>query len=241
MPKVAVAIPTFRRPRGLERLLAALAKLETSAEVEIVVADNDGETTRRRRSLPDTGAILSLAVDGDRRDGARHRASAQCVGRTLLLAIRMPISSPCSTTTSGRACSGWMLSCVCKRKRRPMPFAARSCANSNPCPAPGPHHCKALHLCARATGPIDMIDGAGNRAYCARCFEGLRGPFRSGIRADRRRGSRLLRRGLRASGPAFCLGRRSRSAPNSCRPRAPISIGRSSAPTASATPTCACS
>src|SRR5271168_696976 len=41
MPKVAVAIPTFRRPRGLERLLVALAKLETSADVEIVVADNE--------------------------------------------------------------------------------------------------------------------------------------------------------------------------------------------------------
>src|SRR5271170_5370094 len=41
MPKVAVAIPTFRRPQGLERLLAALARLETRAEVEVVVADND--------------------------------------------------------------------------------------------------------------------------------------------------------------------------------------------------------
>ncbi len=41
MPKIAVAIPTFRRPRGLERLLMALAQLETSADVEIVVADND--------------------------------------------------------------------------------------------------------------------------------------------------------------------------------------------------------
>lgn len=43
MPKVAVAIPTFRRPRGLARLLDALARLETAAEVEIVVADNDAD------------------------------------------------------------------------------------------------------------------------------------------------------------------------------------------------------
>ncbi|MGB8366310.1 MAG: glycosyltransferase family 2 protein [Rhizomicrobium sp.] len=43
MVEIAVAIPTFRRPAGLERLLAALARLETGAKVEILVADNDAE------------------------------------------------------------------------------------------------------------------------------------------------------------------------------------------------------
>jgi succinoglycan biosynthesis protein ExoM len=43
MAKVVVAIPTFRRPQSLARLLAALEKLETVAAVVIVVADNDCE------------------------------------------------------------------------------------------------------------------------------------------------------------------------------------------------------
>jgi glycosyltransferase involved in cell wall biosynthesis len=43
MPEVTVAIPTFRRPHGLERLLYALAKLDTSASVSVLVADNDAE------------------------------------------------------------------------------------------------------------------------------------------------------------------------------------------------------
>lgn len=43
MPKIVVAIPTFRRPQSLMRLLTALAKLETSAAVTIIVADNDSE------------------------------------------------------------------------------------------------------------------------------------------------------------------------------------------------------
>jgi GT2 family glycosyltransferase len=43
MADVTIAIPTFRRPRGLERLLAALAKLETTANVSVLVADNDAE------------------------------------------------------------------------------------------------------------------------------------------------------------------------------------------------------
>ncbi|MBS0472844.1 MAG: glycosyltransferase family 2 protein [Proteobacteria bacterium] len=43
MPRVTVAIPTFRRPRGLARLLEALARIETTASVQVLVADNDAE------------------------------------------------------------------------------------------------------------------------------------------------------------------------------------------------------
>jgi succinoglycan biosynthesis protein ExoM len=41
MPDVVVAIPTYRRPKGLERLLDALENLETDARVAVLVADND--------------------------------------------------------------------------------------------------------------------------------------------------------------------------------------------------------
>src|ERR1043166_7456862 len=41
MVDVVVAIPTFRRPKGLARLLAALAALNTDANVSVLVADND--------------------------------------------------------------------------------------------------------------------------------------------------------------------------------------------------------
>jgi glycosyltransferase involved in cell wall biosynthesis len=40
---VTVAIPTFKRPRMLKRLLDALEKLETTAFVSVLVADNDAE------------------------------------------------------------------------------------------------------------------------------------------------------------------------------------------------------
>ncbi|MDR3528485.1 MAG: glycosyltransferase [Rhizomicrobium sp.] len=40
-PEVVVAIPTFRRPQSLKRLLEALEKLETTAKIIVVVADND--------------------------------------------------------------------------------------------------------------------------------------------------------------------------------------------------------
>jgi succinoglycan biosynthesis protein ExoM len=40
---VVICIPTFRRPRMLARLLDAIAQLQTSAQVAVVVADNDAE------------------------------------------------------------------------------------------------------------------------------------------------------------------------------------------------------
>ena len=43
MPEIVVAIPTFKRPRGLARLLDSLARIETAAQVTVLVADNDAE------------------------------------------------------------------------------------------------------------------------------------------------------------------------------------------------------
>jgi glycosyltransferase involved in cell wall biosynthesis len=41
--KVVICIPTFKRPKSLARLLDAVAQLQTSASVSVVVADNDAE------------------------------------------------------------------------------------------------------------------------------------------------------------------------------------------------------
>ncbi|HEY1637882.1 MAG TPA: glycosyltransferase [Rhizomicrobium sp.] len=46
MTDVVVAVPSFRRPEGLERLLTALEKLETGACVSVLVADNDADNRK---------------------------------------------------------------------------------------------------------------------------------------------------------------------------------------------------
>lgn len=43
MAEVMIAIPTFRRPKGLAHLLASLAELQTDANVTVLVGDNDAE------------------------------------------------------------------------------------------------------------------------------------------------------------------------------------------------------
>jgi glycosyltransferase involved in cell wall biosynthesis len=48
MTEVTVCIPSFRRPSGLARLLAALDALETDAKVSVLVADNDAERHEAR-------------------------------------------------------------------------------------------------------------------------------------------------------------------------------------------------
>jgi succinoglycan biosynthesis protein ExoM len=41
--RVVIAIPTFRRPRNLQRLLEAVAALDTGADIAVLVADNDAD------------------------------------------------------------------------------------------------------------------------------------------------------------------------------------------------------
>lgn len=46
MADVTIAIPTFHRPKGLARLLDSIARLETAANVTVIVGDNDAEGRR---------------------------------------------------------------------------------------------------------------------------------------------------------------------------------------------------
>jgi len=41
--RVVIAIPTCKRPRSLARLLDAITRLQTDAEISVLVVDNDGE------------------------------------------------------------------------------------------------------------------------------------------------------------------------------------------------------
>ena len=56
MSRVVVAIPTYRRPQGLERLLRALAELRTGVELRVLVADNDAE---RKEGLATVSRVKS--------------------------------------------------------------------------------------------------------------------------------------------------------------------------------------
>ena len=79
--RVIIAIPTFKRPRSLARLLDAIARLKTDAEISVLVADNDAEAHQ--------GFDLCAGMAGSYRwplraviePEARHRPGAQPAGR----------------------------------------------------------------------------------------------------------------------------------------------------------------
>src|SRR5580700_11309025 len=68
MSEIVVAIPTFRRPKGLERLLLALGLLDTSEQLRVIVADNDAErregveVTERLAQTPYRWRLETLVV-----------------------------------------------------------------------------------------------------------------------------------------------------------------------------------
>ena len=66
---IAVAIPTFKRPRSLARLLHALAQLQTEIRVSVLVADNDAERHEGRdlcRTLKDYRWPLTAMIVPER-------------------------------------------------------------------------------------------------------------------------------------------------------------------------------
>ena len=59
--RVVIAIPTYRRPLGLKRLLDAIACLKTRCDVTVLVADNDAGT---QKGLPEAKRYGRLLIAG---------------------------------------------------------------------------------------------------------------------------------------------------------------------------------
>jgi glycosyltransferase involved in cell wall biosynthesis len=176
MPKVAVAIPTFRRPRGLERLLAALAKLETSAEVEIVVADNDGERHEGadlcRTLAPSYRWPLTAIVATERGIAqARNALAEHCLSYSNADFIAMLDDDEWPSVQ-------W-LDAFLRVQKETQADALRGTILREFESVPGTWAASLQGIApVRArSGLIDMIDGAGNVLIACRCFEGLAKPY----------------------------------------------------------------
>jgi succinoglycan biosynthesis protein ExoM len=61
--QVLIAIPTFRRPDGLRRLLTAIAAMETAADIKILVADNEGEDGAGTAVVRELAASYRFPID----------------------------------------------------------------------------------------------------------------------------------------------------------------------------------
>lgn len=61
--RVLIAIPTFRRPDGLRRLLIAIAAMETVADIKILVADNEGADGAGTDVVKELAAAYRFPID----------------------------------------------------------------------------------------------------------------------------------------------------------------------------------
>ncbi len=149
---------------GLRRLLDALAKLETSAHVTVLVADNDAEKHEGFDLCAEVRTNgYRWAGPRDRRRRARHsrrRATGLSPRRSATRACSSP---PCSTTTNGPNRNGSMR---CSRSRggaAPMCCKARSCSTSRRSRAPGPRRSTA---CPTSAMPAVRSRCCKARAIC---------------------------------------------------------------------------
>jgi len=173
MANVVVAIPSFRRPLGLERLLAALEKLETKSQVSVLVADNDAacreafavcETLRAKNYrwpldcifAPDRGIAQA-------RNALVEHALAHSSAEFIAMLDDDEWPAPgwldaflsVQATTGADALHGAVLR---RFESKPNLWAAA---------------CHGIAPMRRKTGPIRTIDGSSNVLVRRSCFEGL--------------------------------------------------------------------
>jgi succinoglycan biosynthesis protein ExoM len=177
MSEIVVAIPTFRRPRGLERLLGALAKLETSADVRVLVADNDcvcreGFDVCRRLAASGYRWPLDAIVVAERgiaqvRNALAERALANPSVQFIAMLDDDEWPEPrwleellrVQRETGADALQG---SILCEYESTPAPWATR---------------CDGIGPIRGETGVTQHLEGAGNMIVSRACFEGLSKPY----------------------------------------------------------------
>jgi GT2 family glycosyltransferase len=177
MADVLVAIPTFRRPKGLARLLAALAELDTNASVEILVADNDAgahagldycELTRGSGYRWPLTAI-SVAERGIAQ--ARNGLIAHALSHSTAPLIAMLDDDEWPEP-------GW-LDAFLRVQRETGADALHGAVLRDFESRPGAwaERCQGIAPLRGNTGPVDMIHGTSNVIVTRACFERLEPPW----------------------------------------------------------------
>ena len=170
MLEVTIAIATFRRPRGLKRLLDSLALLNTTAGVTVLVADNDSdehegfdlcERMRRDYRWP----LEAFVVPERGIAQVRNALIARAMQRHAMMFLAMP-------DDDGAADPDW-LDALLRTQRDTMADVVAGAvvpAFEEPPPnwasrAPG------IAPLRGTTGPVSMIHGTGNTLFTRTCLE----------------------------------------------------------------------
>jgi len=173
MPEVVIAIPTFRRPQGLEKLLRALEKLETTAIVSVVVGDNDADRhegfdvcQRLKASYrwPLDPMIVSARGIAQNRNALTERALQN--PRMEFIAMLDDDEWPES---------GWLDALLAVQKQTGADAVAGAVLREfESRPSRLAAHCEELAPVRGTTGPAPEVDSTANVLVHRSCFDGGR-------------------------------------------------------------------
>ncbi|MGQ0741130.1 MAG: glycosyltransferase [Alphaproteobacteria bacterium] len=177
MASVVVAVPTFRRRRGLERLLSALAQLETREDVLVLVADNDAEKHEGLnlcQKLREAGYRWPLEVIMVPARGIAQARNA-LVGR----ALAYPHVQYVAMLDDDEWPHPQWLDAFLRVQRDTGAQALHGTVISvfeSAAPAWAPR-CKGLAHLRKPTGRVPMIEGTSNVLFMRACLESMSGPW----------------------------------------------------------------
>jgi GT2 family glycosyltransferase len=175
MYEVVIAIPTFRRPQSLRRLLAAIEQLETRSAVIVVVADNDVE---KHEGFDVCGAIRA---EGYRWPLDAFVAPERGIAQVRNALVDRVLGCPCDFVAmlddDEWPEPGW-LEAFLRVQRATGADALHGAILREFEQNPGPRvmHCDGIAPMRGTTGRVAMIEGSGNIMVSRACFDGLAKP-----------------------------------------------------------------
>jgi succinoglycan biosynthesis protein ExoM len=164
---VVVCIPTFKRPKSLKRLLDAIADLETRADVRVLVADNDAEGHAGLdlcQSLPGYRWPLTAVI-------AHQRGIAQVRNCLIENALKTDAKFIAMIDDDEWPSPGWIDEFLKTAHDTQADVLQGSILFGHDTSADGHGDIR------RATGPIAMLQGAGNILIARRVLEETAAPW----------------------------------------------------------------
>jgi succinoglycan biosynthesis protein ExoM len=176
MPDVVIAVPSFRRPLGLKRLLTAIGNLNTTANVTVLVADNDAE----QHEALDLCAAL--------RDGYRWPLTAIVAPERGIAHVRNALvrqvlnKHPCDFIAmlddDEEPHSDWLTELLrVQAKTGADAMGGRISRVFETDPGAWAIHCDGVSDVIHPTGPIMMLEGTGNLLARREVFANMQTPW----------------------------------------------------------------
>lgn len=174
MDKVVVAVPTYRRPRSLLRLLRAIEELSTALEVAVLVGDNDKEYGEALQLCTELGpryrwplAAVSIA----------DRGISQARNALVLHAFASFCDFVAMIDDDEWPSARWLDELLKVQRETGADLVQGSILFECPGDKLLFETCEGIASIRHPSGPVNMLSGAGNLLIARSCLHGLSEPY----------------------------------------------------------------